>query len=135
MDEPALDASALLATLTRRGVRFVVIGGLAAVLHGAPYQTVDCDITPDVDDANLAQLSAALRDLGARVWTGHGEGVRFEHDARSLRESRIWNLVTDHGLLDIAFEPAGVGGYEDLCGTRWRSTSTASCSPSRHLRT
>lgn len=114
MTDPALDASRLLETLTRHGVRFVVIGGLAAVLHGAPYQTVDCDITPESSDENLAQLSAALNELGARGWTGTGSGLAFEHDRRSLRDATTWNLITDRGLLDVTFEPSGTGGFDDL---------------------
>jgi len=112
--EPALDATRLLATLVQSGVRFVVIGGLAAVLHGAPYQTADCDIVPEQNQANLARLSEALRALGARIWTGAGDGLRFEHDGRSLRDARVWNLITDFGLLDISFEPAGLESYRDL---------------------
>lgn len=114
MAEPALDATSLLATLERCGVRFVVIGGLAAVLHGAPYQTVDCDITPDEGADNLASLSAALDELHARIWIGEAVGLEFRHDARSLKDARIWNLVTEYGLLDISFKPAGTGGYADL---------------------
>jgi len=112
--EPALDATRLLGTLERYGVRFVVIGGLASVLHGAPYQTVDCDVTPEESDANLARLSAALDELRARVWIGDDTGLEFQHDARSLKDARVWNLITSHGLLDISFEPAGTAGYPDL---------------------
>jgi hypothetical protein len=112
--EPALDATQLLRALTQHGVRFVVIGGLAAVLHGAPYQTVDCDIVPEESADNLTRLLAALRALGARVWTGSGPGLRFEHDASSLRDARMWSVVTDSGLLDIAFEPPGIEGYPDV---------------------
>ena len=114
MPEPALDATRLLSTLARHDVRFVVIGGLAAVLHGAPYQTVDCDIVPQDTEENLSRLSAALSELDARVWTGSGSGFRFAHDGKSLRDARVWNLVTAAGLLDITFEPAGTGGYSDL---------------------
>lgn len=114
MAEPALDAARLLATLERSGVRFIVIGGLAAVLHGAPYQTVDCDITPDDSADNLARLSAALDELHARIWIGEDSGLDFTHDARSLKDARMWNLITEYGLLDISFEPAGTGGYADL---------------------
>jgi hypothetical protein len=112
--EPALDATRLLGTLERHGVNFLVIGGLASVLHGAPYQTVDCDVTPEESDDNLARLSAALRELHARVWIGGDAGLEFQHDARSLKDARTWNLITRHGLLDISFKPAGTGGYPDL---------------------
>lgn len=116
MDEPRLDPQRLLATLSHHEVRYVVIGGLAAVLHGAPYQTVDCDITPEPSDDNLERLSAALRALHARVWTkdGQAQALPFDHDRKSLRDTRVWNLVTTHGLLDITNEPSGTRGYDDL---------------------
>jgi hypothetical protein len=116
MAEPALEATQLLGTLARHRVRFVVIGGLAAVLHGAPYQTVDCDIVPEKSRDNLSRLSEALRELGARVATGTAPGLRFEHDGQSLVDAQTWNLITRHGLLDITFHPAGTGGYGDLAG-------------------
>ena len=114
MADPALDATQLLRTLTRHGVRFVIIGGLAAVLHGAPYQTVDCDIVPEESPDNLTRLSAALRELDAQVWTRDGQRVRFDHNARSLQDARVWNLITTFGLLDITFQPAGTTGFVDL---------------------
>ncbi|MGZ8603039.1 MAG: hypothetical protein ACXWXN_11050, partial [Actinomycetota bacterium] len=32
----------------------------------------------------------------------------------SLAAVRVWNLVTDHGRLDITFEPSGTTGYRDI---------------------
>jgi hypothetical protein len=46
--------------------------------------------------------------------TGEPEGVRFDPAPESLRRVRIWNLQTTQGDLDIAFEPSGTRGYEDL---------------------
>jgi hypothetical protein len=105
----------ILASLDRHGVRYVVIGGLAAILHGAPYVTTDVDIVPEEARRNLERLSAALRELNARIRVaGEEGGVPFGHDADSLARVRLWNLVTDRGNLDIAFEPSGTRGYEDL---------------------
>lgn len=105
----------LLEVLTRHGVRYVLIGGFAAVIHGSPYVTSDLDVVPDVAPDNLERLSNALSELHARVWTeSDPQGVPFEHDATSLAASRMWNLVTDLGRLDIAFEPSGTHGYADV---------------------
>ena len=38
----------------------------------------------------------------------------FDHAPESLARVRIWNLVTDHGNLDITFVPSGTRGYDDL---------------------
>jgi hypothetical protein len=40
-----LDPAGIIAALNRHGVDYVLIGGLAAVLHGSPYQTQDADIS------------------------------------------------------------------------------------------
>ncbi len=105
----------ILAALERHRVRYVLIGGLAAILYGAPHLTTDVDIVPEEDRANLDRLSAALGELNARIRvSGEEEGVPFGHDGESLRRVRIWNLVTDLGNLDITFEPSGTRGYDDL---------------------
>jgi hypothetical protein len=111
--EPILEPEPILTALRRHGVQYVLIGGLAAVAHGAPHVTRDADITPDRSHANLERLSSALRELGARVRAGDQEHP-FDHDADSLARAKVWNLTTPHGDLDIAFEPAGTFGYDDL---------------------
>jgi hypothetical protein len=109
------DPEALLATLERHGVDYVLIGGLAATLHGAAYVTYDVDITPDASAANLARLSDALVELKARVRVeGEPGGLIFDHDAASLARATTWNLVTRFGELDVTLRPAGTAGYEDL---------------------
>jgi predicted nucleotidyltransferase len=113
--EPELAPEKMLAVLAERGVRFVLIGGFAAVVHGSPYLTVDVDIVPKRSHDNLERLSAALRDMHARVWTEEvPEGVPFGHDAASLGQIDVLNLVTDHGRLDVTLTPAGTRGYDDL---------------------
>ncbi len=113
--EPELRPERLLEVFSRHGVRYVLIGGFAAVIHGSPYVTTDLDVVPDSDGANVTRLSAALRELHARVWTAaEPGGVPFDHDATSLAAVGIWNLVTDHGRLDVTFRPSGTTGFDDL---------------------
>ena len=115
MPEPEFRPELLLGVLVRHGVRHVLIGGFAGVIHGSPYVTTDVDVVPDTDPANLERLSEALDDLHARVWTqDEPGGVAFDHDGVSLGAVRMWNLVTDHGRLDITFEPSGTAGYDDV---------------------
>ncbi|CAN5419977.1 hypothetical protein BH09ACT12_BH09ACT12_33670 [soil metagenome] len=105
----------LLEVLWRHEVRFVMIGGLAAALHGSPFPTEDLDITPAAGRENFSRLSAALTDLGARIRVdGAPEGLPFAHDAESLAGVGVWNLTTDHGDLDISLVPSGTTGYDDL---------------------
>lgn len=115
MPEPELAPERILGVLREHGVRFILIGGFAAVIHGSPYVTVDVDVVPERSEDNLERLSAALGAMHARVWTaGEPEGLPFGHDARSLADANVWNLVTDHGRLDLTFTPSGTSGYEDL---------------------
>jgi hypothetical protein len=105
----------ILRTLDENGVRYVLIGGLASVLHGAPHVTTDVDIVPEEDLRNLERLSSALKQLNAKIRVaGEPEGVPFDHSAESLVRVRVWNLTTSLGDLDVTFEPSGTRGYEDL---------------------
>lgn len=114
MSEP-LQAGPLLEVLIRHGVRFVLIGGFAAIAHGSPFPTEDIDITPEQSAANMQHLSDALRELDARVRTDSVEfGLPFSHDGASRAEAGVWNLVTKYGDLDISMIPTGTAGYSDL---------------------
>jgi len=109
------DPERLIRALSKHRVKFVLIGALAARLHGFPRLTADADITPASDKPNLQRLAAALKDLDAKVFTESvPEGLAFDRSAAALGRARMWNLVTTAGRLDIAFLPAGTKGYEDL---------------------
>lgn len=116
MPRPApLDPERILTVLAAHGVRFVLIGALAARLQGFPRLTADADITPARDPDNLARLAAALRELDARIFTeAVPEGLPFDCSPAMLARADLWNLVTSAGRVDIAFTPAGTGGYEYL---------------------
>jgi len=105
----------ILRVLDEHRVHYVLIGGLAAVLHGAAHVTTDVDVVPEEARANLERLSGALRDLDARIRaTGEPNGIPFDHSAESLARVSVWNLQTSLGDLDITFQPSGTRGYEDL---------------------
>jgi len=61
------DPEAMLRILTDHGVQYVLIGGLAATLHGSPLRTGDVDICPSRSPENLTRLAAALRAMDARI--------------------------------------------------------------------
>lgn len=110
----------ILRVLHQHRVRFVLIGGLAATLHGAAHPTFDVDITPDDSRVNLKRLSEALRALDARIRVeGIPNGVPFDHDAASLARMNLLNLVTRAGDLDIAMHPAGGATF-----AKWNADAT-----------
>ena len=114
----AFDPERILRALSKQRVRYILVGATAARLQGFPRLTADADITPAADPANLRRLSAALRDLNARVYTESvPDGLAFSCDAETLGRANLWNLTTDAGRLDIVFKPSGTEGYDDLAGS------------------
>lgn len=109
------DPICLFETLTRHEVDYVVIGGMAAVIHGASTVTVDADIVPSPLPANLGRLSTALVDLAARIRTPDDpEGGEFSPHPALLASVSILNLTTRCGDLDLTFSPAAMGGYDEI---------------------
>jgi len=111
----SLDIEAILRTLHRHDVEYILIGGLAARLHGSPLLTDDIDITPAPKRANVRRLVAALRELGAELRVaGMDYGLPFDFDEKSFHSTTAMTLTTPDGPLDLCFQPAGTGGFADL---------------------
>ena len=112
---PRFDPEAILRTLIQKEVEFVLIGGVAATLHGSNLRTGDVDVCPRRGKRNLRQLATALRELDARVRTaGIPDGLPFKADAPFLARVEILNLTTRYGDFDLTFRPSGTEGFEDL---------------------
>jgi hypothetical protein len=112
---PRFQPRLVIDVLNRHGVRYVLIGGVAATLHGSPLRTGDTDVCPDVRPDNLERLAAALRELKARIRTeGIEGGLPFACDAAFLSRFTLINLETEAGDVDVSFEPSGTKGYDDL---------------------
>ena len=54
----------VLVLLRDGGVRFVIVGGVAVILHGVPRTTADLDLVVDLEPANLRRLISAMNRLG-----------------------------------------------------------------------
>jgi hypothetical protein len=107
-----LDVARILRALTERGVDFVVIGGIAAVLHGSARNTFDLDLCFATDDANLDALGEVLMGLHARL---RGvEDVPLVPDAATLRRIEVLTLSTDAGDLDVLARPDGAPSFDVL---------------------
>lgn len=90
----------------------ILIGGVAAQVHGSSYVTNDLDICYARDPANLERLAVALKTLNARL-RGAPPEVPFVLDASTLRNGLNFTFVTDAGDLDLLGEVSGVGVYAD----------------------
>ena len=107
------DFLGVLGALQARGVKFILIGGLAARIHGSPTVTVDVDVCPASEAANLELLADVLTEMHARL-RGVDEVVPFQLDGETLGNGDLFTFVTDLGAVDVLLRPAGTKGFEDL---------------------
>lgn len=99
---PPLKAAELLALFDSHDVRYVVVGGLAATVHGAGRVTYDIDVVPEWSTDNLERLSDALRAAGAMLHPrGTAEPLEFAIDATSLRRFEVSTWRTRLGDVDV----------------------------------
>jgi predicted nucleotidyltransferase len=103
---------AALRVLRDEGVDFIVVGGVAAVLNGAPINTFDLDIVPLRDEVNGAKLLTALSQIGAiyRLQPARQLRPTLTHLASSGHQQ----LITNHGPLDVLGTIGRNMSYGDL---------------------
>lgn len=119
--EVGREREALLGALQTAGADFIVIGGAAIQSHGEAYVTQDVDITPARTEANLARLAATLNTLRCRLVVDPADASQDVpvpagyFTTSTLARQDVWNLMTVHGKLDIAFVPSGfAAGFDAL---------------------
>jgi len=88
-------------TLVAHEVEFVVVGGMAALLQGAPVNTLDLDVVYDRAPGNVRRVLSALTELDAI----------FREDPQRLRPNELHLASTGHKLLETNRGPL------DLLGT------------------
>jgi hypothetical protein len=94
-------------------VKCVIVGGIAAAIHGSSLLTNDVDVCYSRDSSNLEQLAKALQSVNARL-RNVPAGVPFILDAETLKRSLNFTFSTDVGDLDLLGEIRGVGVYTDV---------------------
>ena len=103
----------LLARLTQARVEFVVIGGVAVIVHGHPRATLDLDICYARSPENIDRLASALAPIHPHL-RGAPPELPFLWDSRTLRNGLNFTLVTDEGEIDLLGEVTGLGNYGDI---------------------
>ncbi len=89
-----------------------MVGGVAAILEGAPIATLDVDIVFDLDEANVERLATALAELDARYRDPAGRLIR--PTGKRLTENKVNLLETRLGLLDALHEIGNAWTFEDV---------------------
>ncbi len=103
----------ILPVLVQNDVRFIVIGGGAALAHGAARLTYDVDVVYARDLENLLRLATALQPYQPYL-RGAPPGLPFRWDDRTLKSGLNFTLTTTLGDLDLLGEVAGGGFFEEL---------------------
>jgi hypothetical protein len=104
MSPLAAEQTELLRALARHGVEFVVVGGVAAQVHGWRGATADLDIAVSTEDSNVERLNLALASVGAGSGTVGAFGTVF---------------AKKYGRLEIVRRAHAIGHYPDwLRGAR-----------------
>ena len=99
--------------LCHQQVEFVIIGGVAATLHGSSRVTYDLDICYSRSVSNLKQLTRALAPFRPRP-RGFPESLPFVWDEGTLRNTTVLTLQTEIGEIDLLAEVAGLGGFQEV---------------------
>lgn len=103
----------LFARLATEKADVILVGGLAATLHGVNYVTFDVDFCYDPTDDNRERLVRALAPLRPYP-RGIERGLPFVWDARTLRDTPLLTLTTTSGDVDLMSTIPGVGAYGDV---------------------
>lgn len=109
---PTGNPRAILECLARHRVEFIVIGGAAGALQGAPIVTWDLDIVHRRTPENIERLVRALTELDA-YYREH-EDRRPRPDARLLLGPGHHLLATNAGPLDVLGTVTGERDYSAL---------------------
>lgn len=106
-----LNAVELIQALSDQQVRFFVIGGFAAVLHGCDYVTKDLDVCAAMTEDNVVRILKALADLDPRV-RGRPDRMRLPMEIERWRGAKNIYVDTRWGYLDLLGEIPAFGSFE-----------------------
>lgn len=128
---PTLDIAWLLEVLERHEVDYLLVGGVAAIAHGATRPTMDLDCLVRRSRRNLTHLAQAMRELHARLRVAgmtdeEASALPTPIDADALARLAISTWRTDAGDFDVLTDiPARDGtlvDYEELVTRAERQT-------------
>ena len=108
-----LNLKNIIETLSQHNVDFVIIGGMAAIAHGASYVTADVDMCYARNKENLARLVAALKPFQPRL-RDFPRDLPLFFDENTLGQGLQFTLTTSQGDIDLLGEVAGVGDFQDV---------------------
>lgn len=103
----------ILKILTQNHVEFILIGGLAAVVHGFSGATADLDVVYSRAPGNVKKIIKALSPHHVRL-RALDENLPFFFDEKTFENCHNFTLTTDLGDLDLLFEIPGFQDFTDI---------------------
>jgi predicted nucleotidyltransferase len=103
----------LIPELVRGGVKFILVGGVAGIVHGSARATYDVDLVYSREDENIERLVRTLAPH-APYLRDAAPGLPFTWDAKTIRSGLNFTLTTKLGDVDLFGELGGGGRYRDL---------------------
>jgi hypothetical protein len=103
----------LLSALQSKDVAYVIIGGVAATLHGSARVTYDLDVVYERSPENLHRIISALTSFKPYL-RGAPPGLPFKFDFETLRRGMNFTFTTSEGPIDLLGELSGIGSYESV---------------------
>jgi hypothetical protein len=103
----------LLQLLHESQIEFVIVGGVAVVIHGSTLVTKDLDICLRFDERNLKKLGAILSPLNAKDRLTP-QRLLFEINDKNWHMLKNIYLETDWGILDCLGAVLGIGSYDEV---------------------
>ncbi|MEA2490570.1 MAG: hypothetical protein QOH21_2362 [Acidobacteriota bacterium] len=107
------DFERIIRALLDAAVEFVIIGGVAATVHGSARLTSDLDVAYGRSRKNIRRLAAALAPLEPYL-RGAPAGLPFRFDEATIQHGLNFTLTTSAGALDCLGEVSGLGGYDAI---------------------
>jgi predicted nucleotidyltransferase len=104
------DFERILTSLRSADVAFVIVGGVAATVHGSARLTSDVDVVYERSRANIERLVRALTPLNPYL-RGAPAGLPFKFDVETVRRGLNFTLTTEAGPMDVLGEITGIGDY------------------------
>ena len=102
----------ILKVLIENGVEFILVGGVASALHGAPITTFDVDVVHRRTQENIVRLMQALESLEAHY--RHSPDRNLRPGPSHLASPGHQLLITKFGPLDVLGIIGNNHAYDDL---------------------
>lgn len=101
----------VLGALHENEVACVIVGGVAAILHGSARVTFDLDLVYDRSAENMKRIVQTLSPFKPYL-RGAPAGLPFLFDVKTLKQGLNFTLTTTEGPIDLLGELTGIGDYE-----------------------